>query len=281
MTHPSLATDDVHRRSAVDNQLALEAKIREDWEPHRRSYERWHREAGDSDWSFDEFVISMVTSGVSDYHHRRARRELGEPTIWDRVTANDVEALRRLLARGPSESELHEFLKANPKFLVQVLGGGHGRYQFSKPRLGAEFVPDFLVAELDSIGIHWYAVEIESPCKKVYRRTGRPTSLVHGAIGQIQDWRGWLTTNSAYARQRRDDNGLGLVGINGRLPGLVLIGRRGAYPSRYNEFRRQTKYENQIAIHSYDWLLDIAVRNTSGDLAYELTQRETGSRLRF
>lgn len=122
------------------------------------------------------------------------------------------------------------------------------------------------------MGIKWYAVELESPKKKTYKQDGNFRSELNQAIDQIMDWRNWLTNRIAYARAPKDaeEEGLGLVGIDGRVPGLILIGRRDEYPDRYNTRRRQALQDDRIAIHSYDWLLDVARRNSSGALPLEL-----------
>ena len=78
--------------------------------------------------------------------------------------------------------------------------------------------------------------------------------------------------NINYARNPEGQNGLGLVGIDHRVPGLILVGRRHEYHERYNEFRRQVSFESKIVIHSYDWLVDVARCNSSGWLTRELSQ---------
>ena len=93
---------------------------------------------------------------------------------------------------------------------------------------------------------------------------------VNHAIGQIRDWRQWLMDNIDYARRPKEQNGLGLVGIDPSVPGLIVIGRRQKYSSRYNEFRRQLIDPERIVIHSYDWLVDGANINYSGWLTGEL-----------
>jgi hypothetical protein len=182
--------------------------------------------------------------------------------------------LKQLLNENPDEAALQCFLEANPKFLIQVLGGGHGRYQIAKQRLGKEYVPDFLIAEMSSIGIEWHAVEIESPRAVSHRKDGLASDALDHAIGQIRDWRKWLMHNIDYARRSQTENGLGLVGIDARVPGLILIGRRHEYPERFNEIRRQMIDREHIAVHSYDWLFDVAQSNRSGSLTWEL--RENG-----
>ena len=258
-----------------DEQEALEQQVRAQCESQRSSFNEWALTVGEPLSTFDEIIEGQMEHIRSDYHRKRVTAELRHSSVmWDRVTTEDSASLEELLDQEPEEAALHRFLENHPQFLIQILGGGHGRFQLSKQRLGSEVVPDFLVAELSSIGLEWYAVEIESPCARVCRKDGLPAHDVNHAIGQIRDWRQWLTSNVAYARARKADYGLGLVGIDSRIPGLIIIGRRGPLPARYNEFRRQMADREHIVIHSYDWLVDVARSNRSGTLSQELKERE-------
>jgi len=167
-----------------------------------------------------------VEGALSAYHHTRAK-EL-EPYLapWSNITANDITALRQVLKDAKVEEDSQKFLTANPSFLVQHLGGGHGRYVIPKPRLGAELVPDFLIAEMSSIGLEWYGVELESPLAKMFTSSGQPRHLVTHAVQQIIEWRAWLGSNLAYARSLESEQGLGLAGITPDLPATILMGRR-------------------------------------------------------
>ena len=77
---------------------------------------------------------------------------------------------------------------------------------------------------------------------------------------QVVDWRAWLKNNSAYARTSKSEHGLGLVGIDMNLPATILVGRRGEkeFPLRFNEYRMQAKSDQNIEIHTYDWLVEQA-----------------------
>ena len=217
-------------------------------------------------------VKNHVLNKRVEYQKERESRELNQYFVrWDQITTEDVIALEEVLVSNPDESAMQRFLENNQKFLIQALGGGHGRYQIAKPQLGSEFVPDFLLAEMDSIGMHWSAVELESPRISGHRRDGLQTSKLTHAIGQIRDWKGWIRNNIDYARRPSEQNGLGLIGIDDRVPGLILIGRRDEYPERFNEFRRQMLDREGIAIHSYDWLADVA-RRQSGVLSFDLRE---------
>jgi hypothetical protein len=69
--------------------------------------------------------------------------------------------------------------------------------------------------------------------------------------------------NLDYARRPPDEDGLGLASIRPESPGIVLIGHRGAAASASVNVRRRLLEQRNIALHSYDWLLD-AVDPTVG-----------------
>ena len=254
----------------IDEQTAIEKNAREYWTQTRQYLiEESNRTGLDaSEYMFD--VEDQVESAIAHYHKTRASEIEDQLVLWDRISPEEAAELRAILDENPKEPEMQKFLEANDKFLVQAMGGGHGRYQFSQKKLGSEYIPDFLIAEMSSIGIEWHAVEIESPRAKVHRKDGLPTSGLHHAIGQINDWRNWLRDNLDYARRRKSQNGLGLIGIDDRVPGLILMGRRGEFPERFNQYRRTLRDRDQILVHTYDWLLQVADSNVSGWLDGEL-----------
>lgn len=207
-----------------------------------------------------DMVRIHVEDAVSAYHHDRAKKELEQYLVlWNKITTDHIMPLRQVLEEAKVEEDLQKFLSENSIFLVEHLGGGHGRYVIPKPRLGAELIPDFLIAEMSSIGIEWYGVELESPFAEMFTSSGQPGHLVTQAIQQVVEWRAWLESNLAYARSRTSENGLGLVGITPDLPATILMGRRDKeFPSNFNAFRRQTKSRQNIEIHTYDWLAEQA-----------------------
>ncbi len=179
-----------------------------------------------------------------------AEDPLGDSFIeWDDVYNADVPDLEAALARATSERDMQAYLEDNPFLLIQHLGGGHGRYVLPQLRLGSERVADFVLCERDSLGFHWTLVEIESPHAPRGKATGEPTAELNHAINQIQDWRRWLTENVAYARSQ-----LRLKDIDSTAAGLVIMGRRGdgVDPRRL----KQALAQNNIEVHSYDWLID-------------------------
>jgi hypothetical protein len=154
---------------------------------------------------------------------------------------------------------MQRLLTRRAVLLVQHLPGGHGRWVIPQKRLGSECVIDFLIGYRDSIGDHWIAVELEGPEDVPMTSKGRQSRDLRQAVDQIHDWRKWLGRNLDYAHRPRGRDGLGLDGINARLDGLILIGRRSyAVPdSSFNAERQRLDTDDNIAVHSYDWLLDV------------------------
>ena len=257
--------------SREDEHTALEREVRAQMEPGRGAYEEYVRLTGDDWCTFDEVVETRVRSARADYQKGRARAELeGDSVVWGPVDTKDIEAFKQLLGRGVHEEPVHRFLDDHPEFLGQTLAGGHGRYHLSKKKLGAELIPDFLIAHAHSFGVEWHAVELESPEARPYRKDGLQSSKLTHAIGQLRDWRAWLASNRDYARRAREENGLGLTGIDSQVAGLVLIGRREEFPERFNELRRQLRDDDRIVVHSYDWLVEVAQSSRGGSLSFEL-----------
>ena len=221
---------------------------------------------------FRELVETHVESNIARYQKARAEDELKSEEVfpWDRIRTENTESLEKLLNKNPREEDIQVFLEEHPEFLVQTLGGGHGRFQLNKVSFGGRYVADFLIAEASSIGIEWYLIEIESPSLPLEKGDGSFRAELNHAIDQIKDWRSWIMNNQGVARKPRGDGGLGLVGIDSRARGLVIGGRRHSYSRRFNELRRQLTSDQKIAVHSYDWLVDTARMNQSGRLTFEI-----------
>ena len=260
-----------HHETSLDPQTILEIRTRAKWESARLSSIDQIGANRELLSEYDEFVEGQIAHVRRTYQKRRASAELNSSSVqWDQITKKDTVSLTNLLDNDPNESTMHRFLEENPNIPRTDLGGGHGRYFLSKKRLGAELIPDFMIAEENSMGVYWYAVELESPTVKPHRKDGLQTQELTHALGQIRDWRRWLENNLDYARRSPKQDGLGLIGITAKVTGLIIIGRRYDYHKRYNEFRREMIDDNRIVIHSYDWLVDLAYRNRSGLLSMEL-----------
>jgi hypothetical protein len=173
-----------------------------------------------------------------------------------------VNAFQECVDAAVDERPVQAFLEANPELLVQLL---HAVPRFVLPqhRLGAEFVPDFIIGEHSSDGYSWLMLELESPRLPFFTNSGDPRAPLTHAIRQIQDWRAWLHRNQNYASRARSESGLGLVDITGNVPGIVLMGRRALLDSAASARRRQMAADLDIRIHTYDHLIEAARANVS------------------
>ena len=123
---------------------------------------------------------------------------------------DEFEAL--LAASGRHEKPLHLFLKAHPILLSPYIDRC-----ISEPRFGADYRPDFLlvVSPKDAV-----LVEIEHAEHRLFTKGGNATAELNHAVQQVQDWRGWLRSNSNFAQSSL---GVPLLHMDSRA--LIVIGR--------------------------------------------------------
>ena len=173
-----------------------------------------------------------------------------------REPASDiVDEFERVLADALDERPMQRFLASAPVLLGPTAPPGASYWCLDRPQLGAEFVPDFLLASSTSAGFRWVAIELESPTVKALTKAGLPARKLADALGQIRDWRTWLTDNIAYARQER-----GLTDIDGNCDAVVVIGRRSSLdPRQIKKYRALSR--DGIIVMSYDRLHD-SIRRT-------------------
>ncbi len=160
----------------------------------------------------------------------------------------------RLLDAEVGENEIQAFIESYPIILSEQLP--HCHHVVPKPKLGSEYVPDFLLPEISSGGTHWYLVELEPIGDVLVTKQGQLAQRVREAVQQIKDWRSWLSRNLDYASRPTAQRGLGLKDISVRPFGWVVVGRRSAIADRFNQLRQQTLEGDLIDIMTYDRLLD-------------------------
>ena len=172
----------------------------------------------------------------------------------DLPSASEVAALESVLAEAHDERPIQIFLAAHPHLLTCLLPMGRGAWCFDRPRLGSEFIPDFLLCTDTSAGMQWRMVELESPARTPLTQAGIPTQTLNHALAQVRDWRGWLRANIAYAQ-----NALGFRGLDAECHASVVIGRRYAIDQRHAARYRELS-DNRTTIMTYDRLLDALAR---------------------
>jgi hypothetical protein len=168
-----------------------------------------------------------------------------------------VRTFEECLKEAADENPLQMLLEEQPALLVQLLHAAP-RFVLPRHRLGAEFVPDFIIGTDSSDGYNWLVVELESPRLSFFTKAGNPRAQLAHAIRQIQDWRAWLHRNQNYAARIRAESGLGLTDITGNVPGVILMGRRALLDAATNARRRQMRSDLNIGLHTYDHLLEAA-----------------------
>jgi hypothetical protein len=198
-----------------------------------------------------------------------ASLRLMRPNEVERVPSRtQLLELEEIIDGAADERPLQAALASSPELLAAVIPGGHhGRFVFSQPALGSEYIPDFALCGVDSAGLHWTLVELESPRAQFFIANGGLAEKGRAALQQIQSWRGWLTENLGYARRPKVEDGLGLIGISPNPKGLIIVGRRSDPDPKQDLTRRQVLEQNGVEFHSYDWLLDTLSEYRDDDLS--------------
>jgi hypothetical protein len=170
------------------------------------------------------------------------------------ASLNFASEFQHVVDSSADERPIQKWLEANPAALVLRLGAVNG-WVFGRPRLGAEFVPDFMSCTWDSRGYHWSLLELENPKFSPLTQEGGQSARLTHAIQQILDWRIWLRANIQYAQQE-----LGFRDLDAGFRAHVVIGRRRTLdsrePLRYRELSR-----DDLEVMTYDRLIERLVKN--------------------
>ena len=173
------------------------------------------------------------------------------------VSEEKIKGFARIIRQASDERVIQRFLSSNPFFLTRKIHPAyHDQVCISKPKLGCQYEPDFLIAGQDSGGLWWYGVELESPKAAMFTRGGENTQKLSHAVRQIENWRGWLQTNISYARDT-----MGYTDIDSDLPCYIIIGRRENEvldEDKLHQRRREVQKRDKcgLFLHHYEWLLD-------------------------
>lgn len=186
------------------------------------------------------------------------------------LARSEIAAFQSALDGARVESDMQQYLEAVPQFLIQLFAVGRGAWVIPKKRLGSEHETDFLIAHRASGGLMWHAVELERPQAKLFTQKGDPSAELNHALRQISDWREWLSQNRDYASKPRAQSGLGLIGINPELHGLIIMGRGSDADEGITARRGRLASGLRVQIETYDWLLAQAIERlhaAASDLA--------------
>ena len=195
--------------------------------------------------------------------HRRQRARfsaakaaaLSDYAVTDTPTIAEIDEFEQVVDGAEDERPIQRFLSDHQHMLACLLGD-RLMYSVALPRLGSQYVPDFVIAGVDSLGIRWVLVELETPNTAMYLKDGKRFSgKTRNALSQIVDWRHWLSQNLSYARSPKDRQGLGLIDITPKPPAVVVIGRRSGLPAA-GEAARHDSVERNIEVQTYDRLFE-------------------------
>ena len=193
---------------------------------------------------------------VTRYWSTEKQESLEDYRVPEKASHEDLVRLQGVIEGADDERPIQDLLQRRPQLLGSLVRG-QWRYCIPKPSLGGTFYPDFLLAEVDSNGVRWILVELETPNSSVRMSTVNDFEVhARRGVGQIKEWRQWLQDNIAYARQDKEHSGLGLHGIRANPKGIVLVGRRCLLHPEARDLRSQLYEDSQIEMHTYDWLLE-------------------------
>jgi Shedu protein SduA, C-terminal len=170
-----------------------------------------------------------------------------------------VEEFHRVLGDAADERPLQVHFAAQPTLLAPLAPLGSGYWCLDRPQLGAELVPDFLLASRSSAGFRWAMIELEGPNERVLTKAGLPARKLAEALKQVRDWRTWLRTNIAYARDQ-----LGFVEIDAECRAYIIIGRRAALDPKQAHIYRELS-DATTTIMTYDRLSDLMQKDSLAD----------------
>jgi hypothetical protein len=182
--------------------------------------------------------------------------DLSQFAIENEVSEDDIVELEAVITTAEDERPIQRFLEENGHVLTALLVG-YERYCLPQKRLGSEFVSDFILGDVSSLGVRWVLVELETPRSGIYLKRGLQfDKYARKGTDQVIDWRNWLSSNISYARTPRSEGGLGLFDIREKSDAIVMVGRRSNMPETTDAKRFEYRQSSNIQIHTYDWLLD-------------------------
>jgi len=108
------------------------------------------------------------------------------------LTTEDVEQLREVIEAADDEKPIQEFIESHPQILGTLLGGNI-RFCLPRSSLAGKYVPDFLASNVDSLGVRWVLIELETPRSSVtLKNSNELEQHARKGVSQVREWREWL-----------------------------------------------------------------------------------------
>ena len=194
----------------------------------------------------DTFPIGLMNNLSSEFNPKVQEHLFAALVIrWFNISSNGIEEFNQLIKKTPIEEiECQNFLKTNPYILEPF----HAQI-WSKPRLGEELIPDFIVRSIDN---SYTVIEIEKPDISIMTKAGELSAKATHAKRQALDFRDWLINNNLYAIKK-------FPSVY-RPYCLVVIGMESQLSDIQKLRLRQENESTQgvLRIVGFDWIYDRA-----------------------
>jgi len=162
-----------------------------------------------------------------------------------------IEEWEGLLQKDLNEEEYHKFLSKHSQIFFTDYY--EKEYVISKLRLGADYIPDFIVTiNKRSYGIYYEFIEIESPHSPPYVKKGQPSERLSQAVQQVMNWQEWIKDNRYQIRKLLQSSGVRLF-RNPNFRFKIIIGN-SENSKQWLEERNQYSKKLGIEIRSFDSL---------------------------
>lgn len=157
----------------------------------------------------DDAALQRIQDALNDNGYQKY---CAWPDDGSYEVGSSVQDYCAVLASAEDEKPLQGFLAAQP-WMLAAEDGSQCRWVIPQMSLSGKFFPDFLMGRLDSTGLNWTLVELQSPRARLFTKKDRPADQLREGIEQVQRWRRWLKNNRDMAVRSRAQDGLGLVSI--------------------------------------------------------------------
>lgn len=182
--------------------------------------------------------------------------DLDEFAVAKIATEDEIGELEQCIATAEDERPIQKLIEERPYLLTSILAGRE-KFCIPQKRLGSQFIPDFIIGDVNSLGVCWYLIELETPQSGLYLKDGKTfDKYTRKGLSQITEWRSWLEDNISYAQKPIVKDGLGLANISNQTDAILLVGRRSKIPVTKDAARKELKAKQNVLVHSYDWLID-------------------------
>ncbi len=110
---------------------------------------------------------------------------------------DDIRDFAGLLSTEPGEEQMQKFVEEHPQFLLGLFGQGDDCDVafITKPPIGTGYRADFALLNINQGGCRITLVELERPSEPLFTKRGTPAKTLQSALGQVQDWHEWITSN--------------------------------------------------------------------------------------